>query len=130
MYALCSSSGAPADFRNDIAFFEEIRFVMARFDADDRRARGESVPPDIELYLKALAASAVESRGVTDIYAAAGLERPDLSHLDDAFIERMRAQRNPALAIEVLRRVIEQEMREAPGTTSSSRPASPHASPS
>jgi type I restriction enzyme R subunit len=111
MYALCSSSGALTEYRDDIAFFEEIRSVMARFDADDRRARGETVPPDVELYLKALAASAVESGGVTDIYAAAGLERPDLSHLDDAFIERMRAQRNPALAIEALRRVIEQEMR-------------------
>ena len=72
MYALCSSSGALTEYRDDIAFFEEIRSVMARFDADDRRARGETVPPDVELYLKALAASAVESGGVTDIYAAAG----------------------------------------------------------
>ena len=111
MYALCSSSGALTGYRDDIAFFEEIRSVMARFDADDRRARGEAVSPDIELYLKALTASAIESGGVTDIYAAAGIERPDLSHLDDAFIERMQAQRNPALAIEALRRVIEQEMR-------------------
>jgi type I restriction enzyme R subunit len=84
---------------------------MARFDAEERRARGESIPPDIELYLKSLAASAIEAGGVTDIYAAAGIGRPDLSHLDDAFIERMRAQRNPSLAIEALRRVIEQEMR-------------------
>ena len=111
MYALCSSHRDMATYRPDIAFFEEIRTWMARYDAADRRARGETVPPDIELYLKALTASAIESGGVTDIYAAAGLERPDLSHLDEAFIERMRAQRNPALAIEALRRVIEQEMR-------------------
>jgi type I restriction enzyme, R subunit len=111
MYALCSSSGALAAFRPDIAFFEEIRACMARFDAEERRARGEGIPPDIELYLKSLAASAIESGGVTDIYAAAGIGRPDLSRLDDAFIERMRAQRNPSLAIEALRRVIEQEMR-------------------
>jgi len=111
MYAICSSHRDMAAFRADIAFFEEIRTWMARFDAEERRARGEAVPPDIELYLKALTASAIESGGVTDIYAAAGLDRPDLSHLDEAFIERMRAQRNPALAIEALRRVIEQEMR-------------------
>jgi type I restriction enzyme R subunit len=111
MYALCSSSGALADLRPDIAFFEEIRLLMARFDAEDRRARGEAIPPDVELYLKSLAASVVEADGVTDIYAAAGIGRPDLSHLDEKFIERMRAQRNPALAIEALRRVIEQEMR-------------------
>jgi type I restriction enzyme R subunit len=84
---------------------------MARFDAEERKARGEAIPPDVELYLKSLTASAIEAGGVTDIYAAAGIGRPDLSHLDDAFIERMRAQRNPSLAIEALRRVIEQEMR-------------------
>src|ERR1022692_5294314 len=87
---------------------------MARFDAEERKARGETIPPDVELYLKSLTASAIEAGGVTDIYAAAGIGRPDLSHLDDAFIERMRAQRNPSLAIEALRRVIEQEMRAVP----------------
>ena len=84
---------------------------MARFDAEERKARGEAVPPDIELYLKSLVASAIEADGVTDIYAAAGIDRPDLSHLDDAFIARMREQRNPHLAIEALRRLVEQEMR-------------------
>ena len=112
LYALCASSGELAELRDDIAFFEEIRATMARFDADDRRARGEAIPPDVELYLKSLAASVIEADGVTDIYAAAGIDRPDLSKLDEAFIERMRAQRHSALAIEALRRVIEQEMRQ------------------
>jgi len=111
MYALCSSHRDMSDYRSDIAFFEEIRAVMARFDAEERKARGEAIPPDVELYLKSLTASAIEAGGVTDIYAAAGIGRPDLSHLDEAFIERMQAQRNPSLAIEALRRVIEQEMR-------------------
>lgn len=111
MYAICSSSGKLADYRADIAFFEEIRVWMARFDAEERKARGETAPPDVELFLKSLVASAVEADGVTDIYAAAGIGRPDLSHLDDAFIARMREQRNPHLAIEALRRLVEQEMR-------------------
>jgi hypothetical protein len=84
---------------------------MAKYDAEERRARGETVPPDVELYLKSLAAGAVEAGGVTDIYEAAGIGRPDLSHLDEAFIARMREQRNPHLAIEALRRLVEQEMR-------------------
>jgi type I restriction enzyme R subunit len=111
MYALCSSSGALADARADIAFFEEVRVWMARYDAEDRKARGETVPPDIELYLRSLAAGAVEAGGVKDIYEAAGIGRPDLSHLDDAFIKRMQDQQNPHLAIEALRRLVETEMR-------------------
>ena len=84
---------------------------MAKYDAEERRARGETVPPDVELYLRQLTAGAIEAGGVTDIYAAAGIGRPDLSHLDDAFIKRMQEQRNPHLAIEALRRLVEQEMR-------------------
>ncbi len=111
MYAICSSSGALTDLRKDIAFFEEVRVWMAKYDAEERRARGETVPPDVELYLRQLTAGAIEAGGVTDIYAAAGIDRPDLSHLDDAFIKRMQEQRNPHLAIEALRRLVEQEMR-------------------
>ena len=111
MYAIARTHRDLAEFRDDIAFFEEIRMLNARFDAEERKARGETVPPDVELYLKSLTASAIEAGGVTDIYAAAGIGRPDLSHLDDAFIARMLEQRNPHLAIEALRRLVEQEMR-------------------
>ncbi len=111
MYAICRGSNEMADLRDDIAFFEDVRMLNARFDAEERRARGEAVPPDVELYLQSLTASAIEAGAVTDIYAAAGIGRPDLSHLDEAFIARMRAQRNPHLAIEALRRLVEQQMR-------------------
>jgi type I restriction enzyme, R subunit len=111
MYAIARTHRDLAEFRDDIAFFEEVRMLNARFDAEERKARGETVPPDVERYLKSLTASAIEAGGVTDIYAAADISRPDLSHLDDAFIARMREQRNPHLAIEALRRLVEQEMR-------------------
>lgn len=110
-YALCSSSGALHDYRDDIAFFEAVRIWMAKYDAEERQARGLPVPADVELYLRQLTAGAVEAGGVTDIYEAAGIPRPDLSHLDEAFIARMQGARNPQLAIEALRRLVEQQMR-------------------
>ena len=60
---------------------------------------------------KQLTASMIEAGGVTDIYAAAGIDQPDLSHLDEAYLEKLRASRTPNLAIEALRRAIEQQMR-------------------
>jgi type I restriction enzyme R subunit len=110
-YALCSSHKDMRAHRDDIAFFEEIRVWMAKADADDRRARGLPVPAEVELYLRQITAGAIEAGGVTDLYEAAGIPRPDLSHLDEAFIERMQEARNPHLAIEALRRLVEQEMR-------------------
>jgi type I restriction enzyme, R subunit len=110
-YALCSSHKEMRDHRDEIAFFEEIRVWMAKADADDRRARGLPIPADVEMYLRQLTAGAVEAGDVTDLYEAAGIPRPDLSHLDEAFIERMQQARHPHLAIEALRRLVEQEMR-------------------
>ena len=110
-YALCSTHKDMRDLRGEIAFFEEIRVWMAKMDAEERRARDLPVPADVEMYLRQLTAGAVEAGTVTDLYEAAGIPRPDLSHLDEAFIERMQQARNPHLAIEALRRLVEQEMR-------------------
>ena len=39
------------------------------------------------------------------------MERPNLCHLADAYIEKMRQAKHPALAIEALRRLVQQQMR-------------------
>jgi len=83
-YALCSSSGDLHGYRDDIAFFEAVRVWMAKYDAEDRRTRGLSVPADVELYLRQLTAGAVEAGGSSPTSTrAAGIPRPDLSHLDE-----------------------------------------------
>jgi type I restriction enzyme R subunit len=110
-YALCASSGAVNEYRDDIAYFEEVRVWMAKFDAEERRASGLPIPADVALYLRQLTAGAIEADGVTNLYEAAGIPRPDLSHLDEAFIKRMQQSKHPQLAIEALRRLVEQEMR-------------------
>lgn len=111
LFAACAASGEVNPLRDDIAFFQAVRVWMAKFDVEERRARGLPVPAEIALYLQQLTASMIEAGGVTDIYAAAGIDKPDLSHLDEAYLEKLRASRTPNLAIEALRRAIEQQMR-------------------
>jgi type I restriction enzyme R subunit len=52
-------------YRDDIAYFEEVRVWMAKYDAADRQARGLPVPADVALYLRQLTAGAIEAGGVT-----------------------------------------------------------------
>ncbi|MEV4759878.1 type I restriction endonuclease subunit R [Micromonospora sp. NPDC049559] len=111
LYAVCASSGEINGLRDDIRFFQEVRAWMAKYDVEDRRSRGLPIPAEIALYLRQLTAGVIEAGGVTDIYAAAGMEKPDLSHLDEAYLEKLRASKTPNLAIEALRRAIEQVMR-------------------
>ncbi|WP_409470688.1 type I restriction endonuclease subunit R [Streptomyces sp. HC307] len=99
-------------WRRDIQFFVEVRAYMAKLDAMEREARGLPVARDVELYLAQLTSSVVETGGVTDLFAEAGLETADLTHLNDALVAQLQNSETPHLAAEALRRLIERKMRE------------------
>ncbi|MFC0039631.1 type I restriction endonuclease subunit R [Actinomadura rayongensis] len=111
LYALCATSGDLNDVRDDIAFFRDVRVVVVKLDAARRQAEGRPIPAEVELYLKQLTASAIEAGDVIDLFKEAGLDQPDLSRLDENYIKKMQAAKHPAIAIEALRRLVQQEMR-------------------
>ncbi len=54
---------------------------------------------------------AVESEGVVDIFAAAGLERADISILDDAFLQTFKDKPLPNLRLKLLEQLLRKEIR-------------------
>lgn len=102
-WALASGSATLADLRDEIAFYEEVRMWMARFDARDRQARDEPIPDEIKRLLGQLIVEAAEMGDVIDIYQAAGIPRLSLDDLGPDFIAKAQEARNPQLAIEALR---------------------------
>ncbi|MGW4632398.1 type I restriction endonuclease subunit R [Nocardia sp. NPDC004415] len=99
-------------WKRDIQFLVEVRAYMAKLDAMDREARGLPIARDVELYLSQLTSAVVETGGVTDLFAEAGLETADLTHLTDAVVSRLQNSETPHLVAEALRRLVEQKMRE------------------
>ena len=99
---MCPTHRDVQGLRDDIEFFDSIRVWLAKLDAEERSARGLPNPPEVELALRQLASEAVAAGKAIDIFTAAGIDRPDLTSLDDAFIERLRASPHPNLAIEAL----------------------------
>ncbi|WP_328951347.1 type I restriction endonuclease subunit R [Streptomyces sp. NBC_00184] len=99
-------------WKRDIQFLVEVRAYMAKLDAMDREARGLPVARDVALYLAQLTSAVVETGGVTDLFAEAGLETADLTHLNDALVAQLQKSDTPHLAAEALRRLVEQKMRE------------------
>ena len=99
--------------RPDLEFFEAVRLYLAKLRAEERAERGLATAADVELAIRQLTASAIAVDEVVDIYEAAGIQRPDLSHLDEDFMRRLRESQRPNLAIEALRRAIEREVRAA-----------------
>jgi len=110
-WAIAGRSDDVAELADDARFYEQVRVWMGKLDAEERQARGEPVPDDVQRLLNQLMATAVVSGEVVDVYAAAGLPQPRLDRIDDDFLAAAQAAPNPQLTIEALRKLVTEEAR-------------------
>ena len=91
--------------REDVAFFQAVQSVLAK------RTTAEARPEeDLEHAVRQIISRAVASDGVIDIYAAAGLEKPDISILSDEFLAEVRGMPQRNLAVELLQKLLKGEL--------------------
>ncbi|MFJ5305699.1 type I restriction endonuclease subunit R [Streptomyces sp. NPDC088350] len=112
-FSLCATHPDVQDLLPDIRFYAAVRTSREKITVDDRYSDGLATAADVNRLIEQLNAEAVAADGVVDIYDAAGLTKPDLSHLGEDVIHRMKASRHPNLAIEALRRAIKKEIRDS-----------------
>jgi type I restriction enzyme R subunit len=94
--------------RDDVAFFQAVRSVLAK------RAHGEARPEEeLDHAIRQLVSKAVSPEGMVDIFAAAGLKRPDISILSDEFLAEVQGMPQRNLALELLRKLLDGEIRTA-----------------
>ena len=92
--------------RDDVAFFQTVQAVLAK------RASGEARPEDeLEHAVRQIIARAVAPEGVVDIFAAAGLNKPDISILSEQFLAEVRGMPQRNLAVELLQKLLKGELR-------------------
>ena len=91
--------------RDDVAFFQAVQAVLAK------RAPGD-VRPEEELdhAVRQIISRAVAPEGVVDIFAAAGLEKPDISILSEEFLADVRGMPQRNLAVELLQKLLKGEL--------------------
>jgi type I restriction enzyme R subunit len=88
--------------REEIAFFQAVRVSLIKVTrAGEGRSRLER-----EVALRQLVSRGVLVDGVEDIFGTLGLENPDISLLDEAFLDQIRAMPTRNLAVELLERLI------------------------
>jgi type I restriction enzyme R subunit len=112
-FALCPTDARVQDLLPDIRFFETVRNARERHTAEERALEGATSAADVKLLIEQLNASVVAADGVVDIYDAAGLTKPDLSHLDESMLRELQNSRHPNLAIEALRRQLVKDIKAA-----------------
>ena len=91
--------------RDEVAFFQAVQSVLVKRAAATAR-------PDEELdqAVRQIISHAVAPEGVIDIFAAAGLEKPDISILSDQFLAEVRGMPQRNLAVELLQKLLKGEL--------------------
>jgi type I restriction enzyme R subunit len=101
--------------RDDVAFFQRMVNVLAEADseadAEDRNGKG-ATGAEVDAAIRQIVSGAIADGGVIDIFGQSGLEKPDLSLINDDFIDKMKKSNQPHLQIEMLRRLVNQGIRQ------------------
>ena len=91
--------------RDDVGFFQAVRAALSK------RATGEArSEEDLDLAVRQIISRAVASEGVLDIFAAAGLDKPDISVLSDDFLAEVQGMPQRNLAVELLQKLLRGEL--------------------
>ncbi len=106
-FSLCGTLDEAVALREEIAFFQAIKAVIAKATESDTKLSEDRR----NAVLKQILDNAVVADGVSDIFKLAGLDRPDISILSDAFLEEVRQLPQKNFAVELLRKLLNDEVR-------------------
>ena len=105
-FALAVPNPEALRIRDDVAFFQAVQAVLAK------RAPGEARPEEnLDHAVRQIISRAVTPEGVVDIFAAAGLAKPDISILSEEFLSEVRGMPQRNLAVELLQKLLKGELR-------------------
>jgi type I restriction enzyme R subunit len=105
-FALAVPHAEALRIRDDVAFFQAVQAVLAK------RAPGEARPEEeLDHAVRQIISRAVTPEGVVDIFAAAGLAKPDISILSEEFLSEVRGMPQRNLAVELLQKLLKGELR-------------------
>ena len=106
-FSLCGTLDDAVALREEVAFFQAIKAVIAKASESDRKLSEDSR----NAVLKQILDNAVVAEGVSDIFKLAGLDRPDIGILSDAFLEEVRQLPQRNFAVELLQKLLNDEVR-------------------
>ena len=106
-FSLCGTLDDAALLREEIAFFQAIKAVISKATTSEAKLSEEGR----NAVLKQILDNAVVAEGVEDIFKLAGLDRPDISVLSDAFMEDVRQLPQKNFAVELLQKLLNDEVK-------------------
>ncbi len=92
--------------RDDVSFFQAVRAALVKSTVE-----GERSAEDVDHAIRQILSRAVATDKVIDIFTAAGLKKPEISILSEAFLAEFKGLPQKNLAIELLRKLLNDEIK-------------------
>ena len=107
--ALCVSSEDVKPYLEEIAFCQAVRARLVKFEGDGDGGSGSG--QGYESVIKQIVDEALSSEQVLDIFDAAGVKKPEISILSEEFLMEVQGMKHRNLAMELLRKILNDEIR-------------------
>lgn len=106
-FSLCCTLDEAKAEREEVAFLQGVKVILTKREFSQQKRTNE----ERELAIRQIISSAVVSEEVVDIFDAVGLEKPNIGILDDAFLAEVRNLPERNLAVELLERLLQGEIK-------------------
>ncbi len=106
-FTLCCTLDEAKAVREEVAFMQAVKVILTKREFSALKKTNE----ERELAIRQIIGSAVVSEDVVDIFDAVGLDKPNIGILDDDFLAEVRNLPERNLAVELLERLLEGEIK-------------------
>lgn len=106
-FSLCCTLEEAKVVREEVAFMQAVKVILTKRDISAKKQTTE----EQEHAIRQIISSAVVSEEVVDLFDAVGLDKPNIGILDDTFLEEVRNLPEKNLAVELLERLLEGEIK-------------------
>jgi len=106
-FTLCCTLDEAKAVREEVAFMQGVKVILTKREASVQRRTDEVR----ELAIRQIISQAVVSERVVDIFDSVGLDKPNIGLLDDAFLAQVHSLPEKNLAVELLERLLEGEIK-------------------
>ena len=104
-FALAVPHPETVRIRDDVSLFQHVRAALSKRVGPDAKSDEE-----LDHAVRQIVSRAVAPEGLVDIFAAAGLKKPDVSILSEDFLREVRGMGRRNLAVELLERLLKGEL--------------------
>ena len=106
-FTLCCTLDEAKAVREEVAFMQGVKVILTKKELTAKKRTDEQR----ELAIRQIISSAVVSESVVDIFDAVGLDKPNIGLLDDEFLAQVRDLPERNLAVELLERLLQGEIK-------------------